>query len=205
MEDLPFDDVIAKVKRARSPHNAVFLRYDFRYDPFAGVWRSLQELRELGVCVEDPLLQKMHFISLAAQGDSSAVQQLLMSGEDPNALDLTGNSAMVAAATNMRGDVVKVLFQAGADINLADKNVSFLAVLRSLRLELRLLLQAPYCCTFCGCPHSSLLKQMMTPLLYCASRGLVDTVKLLLDLGADRNHTDVNVGSSCPRPLFRAL
>lgn len=34
---------------------------------------------------------------------------------------------------------------------------------------------------------------MMTPLLYCANRGLTEMVKLLLTLGADRSHTDRNV------------
>lgn len=123
LEELPYDEVIARVRRARSPHNAVFMRYDYRYDPFEGIWRSLQELRDLGVCVEDPLLQKMHMISLAAQGDVSGVQQLLARGEDPNGADLTGNTAMVAAATSKREDVVKLLFRVGADINLTDKNM----------------------------------------------------------------------------------
>ncbi len=33
----------------------------------------------------------------------------------------------------------------------------------------------------------------MTPLLYCANRGYTHTAKLLLELGADRAHTDRNV------------
>lgn len=73
MENLPCGEVISIVKRSRSPHNAVFLRYDYRFDPFNVMWRSLQELREMGVCVEDPLLQRMHFISLAAQVGSMSL------------------------------------------------------------------------------------------------------------------------------------
>ncbi len=130
VEDLPFAEVMSRVRRARSPHNAVFLRYDYRYDPFKGDWRSLQELREMGVCVEDPLLQKMHFISLAAQGDLSSVQHLLLSGEDPNATDLTGSTALAAAAVNQHEEVIKLLFKAGADVNLPDKNVVTLSLPR---------------------------------------------------------------------------
>lgn len=46
-----------------------------------------------------------------------------MAGEDPNCCDLTGSTAMVAAATNQHGDVVKRLFKAGGDVNMTDRNV----------------------------------------------------------------------------------
>ena len=56
VENGPFDDIVYSMKNCRPPHRAIFLRYDFRYDPFNGTWQSLQELRDIGVCVEDPMI-----------------------------------------------------------------------------------------------------------------------------------------------------
>ena len=57
------------------------------------------------------------------QGDVTSVNQLLLAGEDPNCCDLTGSTAMVAAATNQHPEVVKRLFKAGGDVNMTDRNV----------------------------------------------------------------------------------
>ncbi len=56
MDNKSFEEVITFVAKARGPHRAEFKRYDFKYNPFLGVWKSLQELREEGECVEDPML-----------------------------------------------------------------------------------------------------------------------------------------------------
>lgn len=122
-DTMPFEDVIKRVRKMKPPHKAEFRRYDFRYDPFNAQWNSLPELRAMGVCIEDPLLQRMSFISLAGQGDAKAVYELLRQGEDPNGQDLTGNTALVAAAVGGHVDVVEMLIKARADVNSRDKNM----------------------------------------------------------------------------------
>eukprot|EP00981_Chlorochromonas_danica_P015620 scaffold13700_cov252-Ochromonas_danica.AAC.19 len=174
VENLPFQEVMTTIRRSRSPHNAVFLRYDYRYDPFCGYWRSLQELRDLGVCVEDPLLQKMHFISLATRGDGSGVHQLLQCGEDPNGVDLTGNTALVAAATNRHEDVVKLLFRAGADINRPDRNMMtplLYCANRGLTEMVKLLLTL-------GADRSHTDRNLRGPIFYAVLSGKVEIVEL---------------------------
>lgn len=123
VENLPFAEVMNRIQRSKSPHRTEFKRYDYRYNPFDHIWNSLQELRDQGVCVENPMLQKMAFISYAARGDYNSVYELLLEGEDPNASDLTGNTALVAAAVNNHPTIVEILIRAGADINMRDKNL----------------------------------------------------------------------------------
>lgn len=124
IEHLPFKDAFAKVLRSKSPHFAEFLRYDYRFDPFTNNWNSLAELRDMGVCVEDPLFARVNFVNTAAQGKLRDVHQLLLRGEDPNSADLSGNTALVMAAANKHPEVVELLVNAGADVNCRDKNVS---------------------------------------------------------------------------------
>jgi len=123
VENRPFDEVMAKIYRSKSPHKCEFLRYDFRFDPFASVWRSLAELREMGVCIEDPMFARINFVNKAAQGRLTDVYNLLMQGEDPNSSDLSGNTALVMAAANKHADVVELLVNAGANVNCRDKNL----------------------------------------------------------------------------------
>lgn len=54
VETLPFAQVLEVIASTRSPHKAVFRRYDYRTDPLTGNWLSLEELREMvrvEVCV----------------------------------------------------------------------------------------------------------------------------------------------------------
>jgi hypothetical protein len=45
VETLPFHQVLDVIRGCRSPHKAVFRRYDYRSDPITGNWLSLQDLR----------------------------------------------------------------------------------------------------------------------------------------------------------------
>lgn len=123
VEHLPYEEAMAKVLRSKSPHFAEFLRYDYRYNPFTSEWKSLQELRDEGVCVEDPLFARINFVNTAAQGKLREVHDLLLQGEDPNSADLSGNTALVMAAANKHPEVVEMLVNAGANVNCRDKNV----------------------------------------------------------------------------------
>jgi uncharacterized protein len=132
VEHLSSDDALRKVLRSKSPHFTEFLRYDYRYDPFTAQWHSLAELRDMGVCVEDPMFSRINFVNLAAQGKVRDVQELLMQGEDPDSSDLSGNTALVMAAANKHAEVVELLIKAGANVNCRDKNVSSRVHLRLL-------------------------------------------------------------------------
>ena len=123
VEHLPFKVALGKVLRSKSPHFAEFLRYDYRFNPFNNTWASLQELRDMGVCVEDPLFARINFVNTAAQGRLKEVHDLLLQGEDPNSADLSGNTALVMAAANKHPEVVEMLVNAGANVNCRDKNV----------------------------------------------------------------------------------
>jgi len=48
---------------------------------------------------------------------------VLLRGEDPDACDYTGVSAMLAAAANRQSDVIELLFRAGAMVDSRDKNL----------------------------------------------------------------------------------
>ncbi len=121
---LPFDAVMRKISRSKSPHLAEFQRYDFRFNPISREWKSLDQLRQMGVCLEDPMLQRVNFVNLAAVGDSEAVGDLLLQGFDPNGRDYSGSTALHLAAANRHSEIVELLVKAGGDVNSRDKNVS---------------------------------------------------------------------------------
>jgi hypothetical protein len=47
VESLPFTEALDVILTSKSPHRAVFRRYDYRSDPMTGEWFSLQQLRDL--------------------------------------------------------------------------------------------------------------------------------------------------------------
>jgi ankyrin repeat protein len=110
----------------------------------------VQELREQGVCLEDPMIPKTDFIQNASSGNLKGVKEFLSKGEDPNCTNYTGASALLLAAVNKHTNVVEVLFKAGANVNCRDRN-------------------------------------LMTPLLFCVSRGHVAVVRQLIGYGASKS------------------
>lgn len=128
-EHLPFEDVMRKISRTKSPHTAEFLRYDYRYDAISRQWHSLDALRARGVCLEDPMLQTASFVGAAAAGDLDAVSDLLVQGTDPNCSDYSGSTALHVAAANSHSEIVELLVTSGALVNCRDKNVIVLCQL----------------------------------------------------------------------------
>lgn len=212
MDALPYEEVIKRFRRVKPPHKAEFVRYDYRFDPFTGIWKSVQELRQMGVCIEDPLLQRTSFISLAGQGDKKGVQEILRLGEDPNCVDLTGNTPIVAAAVNGHADIVEILVKAGADVNTRDRNMMtplLYCANRGMMEMVRLLLDLGADKTYCdhnmrGCVFYAILSGNLnmvkfflkkdqiyrtdrlwgfTPLHLAASLGQLKMIDLLLDRG----------------------
>ena len=122
-ELLTYKEIMLYLKQQAPPHEAVFRRYDYRYDSFTAKWNSLQELREGGVCIDDPMMSKSEFVRCAAVGDFDAVKTCLLRGEDPNCEDYTGCTALLAAASNRHADVMELLYRAGASTECRDKNL----------------------------------------------------------------------------------
>lgn len=48
VDGLPFRTVLEVIRKAKTPHQAVFHRYDYRFNAIIGQWQSLQELRDMG-------------------------------------------------------------------------------------------------------------------------------------------------------------
>lgn len=123
VENKPFREIVEMITKAKSMHRTEWLRYDYRFDPFNQSWLSLAELREMGVVVENPLLQRTNFVNTAAEGRIKELKSLLLRGEDPDSADLSGNTALTMAATNKHSEVVQLLVSCGANVNGRDKNM----------------------------------------------------------------------------------
>jgi len=122
-ENVPFKEIIKEIHSQKSPHLVVFKRYDYRFDPFRNAWFSLQDLRDSGVCIDDPMISRAEFVEFAAKGEFDSVKSTLIKGEDPNAADYTGCTPLMAAAANNHLEVVELLHRAGANVNCRDLNM----------------------------------------------------------------------------------
>jgi len=60
---------------------------------------------------------------MAADGEKDAVELALLQGEDPDAFDYSGCSALHVAAVHQQEDIVDLLYRAGAAVDSRDKNV----------------------------------------------------------------------------------
>lgn len=58
----------------------------------------------------------------AVKGDASRVRSLISGGEDINAKDGAGRSALMYAAGNGQAEIVRILIEAGAQVNAADND-----------------------------------------------------------------------------------
>jgi len=123
VEGIAYKDIMTALKKLKPPHSCVFRRYDYRFDAFSGKWNSLQTLREMGACIDDPMMSKAELVRCAATGDFHGVKAALLRGEDPNAQDYTGATALIGAAANRHSDVCELLFRAGSDLDSRDANL----------------------------------------------------------------------------------
>ena len=103
--------------------------------------------------VEDARSQRQEFIKQCSQGNYEKVKHSLLAGEDCNAYDDMGVSALHAAIVESHFEIVDLLVLNGAKVDSRDNN-------------------------------------LMTPLLSCVGRGLLDCVRHLLNHGADKTVSD---------------
>jgi ankyrin repeat protein len=121
--------------------------------------------------------QKEPLHEAARRGDADFVSMLLQLGADPNGLGVDGTTALQAAALKGHGDVVALLLEKGAKVDvglpLHDAAVGGSAA------AVRALVQR-------GAKVGAVdPKTGDTPLHYAATWGKVEAVRALLELGAD--------------------
>jgi hypothetical protein len=178
-ESLDFEKIKILIKKEPPPHNVIFCRYDYRYDPFLDCWHTLGDLRDMGVCIDDPMLTKAEFVALAATGNFTLVKDSLLRGEDPNCSDYTGATGMHAAASNKHQDVVELLIRAGAQIDSRDKNQLtplLAAVMKGHLPAVRQLIES-------GADRNATEKNGRNALYFAMTCGSLNMVKFFVNTG----------------------
>lgn len=180
VEELLYDDIMKKLKKRQSSCTAYFRRYDYRLNRLTNEWISLEELRKLNMYTEDPRLPRADFVRMASVGDKVGIEAALRRGEDPNAYDYSGVTALHAAVVNRHEDIVRLLVDVGAVVNTRDKNLMspLLACARrgfTDMIKLLISLDADV--------HIS-DRLMRNAIYYAASSGNPDALEVLLQLPA---------------------
>ena len=136
-------------------------------------------------------------IMMAARaGDPVAVKALLAAGADPNVVEPTrGQTALMWAAAEGNTAAVRVLVEGGANINARSKGPATPPQMggRIPRVNDPLGLRAHRDPTWA--PNTAGLQ--FTPIMWASREGHVDTVKALLDAGANVNDEKPGDGTSC--------
>jgi len=137
LEDLKFNDIMKHLKDTSPPHLAAFKRYDYRYDPFTLSWLTLQELRDINIYVDDPLIARNEFVNLCTTGTVQEVKSRLLAGDDMNSLDINKCNGLHHAAGKGELEIVKLLLEAGIKVDCRDVYMMtpFLMCVRSGRIE----------------------------------------------------------------------
>lgn len=125
--------------------------------------------------------QKLYFA--INTGNVPEVAKLIKEGVDVNR---KGNSPLIAACIGQQPEIVKMLLEAGADVNDIETISGSTALIYSVRNPkiVKILLEG-------NASVNTTNKSGMTALLYSAHDGNLEVVNLLLQAGADVNIADV--------------
>ncbi|MBI5460804.1 MAG: ankyrin repeat domain-containing protein [Gammaproteobacteria bacterium] len=123
-----------------------------------------------------------NFIKAARDGDADGVRRFLVTGVKPDARNADGETALLAAASSMNAETVKMLVAAGADVNVASTENGWTPLMTAAFFgateSVRVLLDA-------GADVNATNQYGETALLQATFRGQDDVVKELLAHGAD--------------------
>jgi ankyrin repeat protein len=136
----------------------------------------------------------LRLMEAVVASDAGKVRELIARGVDVNAkMEISGGVALSSAAAAGHPEIVRMLLDAGADVN-ADSGAALTAAAGHAEI-VRLLLDR-------GADVNARRSDGLTPLMSAAGAGRVETVKLLLERGADPN-TKESAGGLTPL-LFAA-
>src|SRR5205814_5245918 len=118
----------------------------------------------------------------AARASTRMTEKLLGAGANPNAALVSGESALMAAASRGSVDVVRALVTHGADVNAREMRGSQTALMWAIaekRSEVaRYLIEH-------GADVKTKSKVGLTPFLFAAQQGDLDSARLLAAAGVD--------------------
>lgn len=171
----------------------VFLFTTFGFDAEGGPART--ELEKKGYTYSE-----ITFVECAKKGDIEAIKLFLDEGMNINAVNKRGQTALIRAAEYQREELVTLLLEKGADVEFIGE--------RHARTPL---MEAA------GVGNNSIIKQLVgkgatvnakdyegtTPLHFAVMYGHLETVKLLIELGADPNVQAAGLGRT-PMSLAEA-
>ena len=120
------------------------------------------------------------------QGRRGKIALLLAQGEDVNARDAYGNTALILAARSGRSDIVRLLIDNGADVNQKD-NVGTTPLIDSARYPSESALNVIEILIAEGADVQAKNIYNNTALMNAVRSGQTDVVELLLREGADIN------------------
>lgn len=122
----------------------------------------------------------------AINADSSMLDLLLRAGADPNMVSAVGETPLMTAAQTGNVDAVKLLLAHGASVDSREKSAGQTALMRAVAANrpaiAKLLIAA-------GADVKARSNERFSPLLFATQQGNLETVKLLLDAGADPNES----------------
>ena len=128
----------------------------------------------------------MSLIESAASGDIEKLQELIHEGSDVNQQDEEGRTALIDASRADHLQCVELLTDAGADVNMTGLNgwtALFTASIRGHTSVVRHLVQK------CSA-DVNMLDSKGSALMYAAAKNRVESVRILLQHGADVNIQD---------------
>jgi ankyrin repeat protein len=118
-------------------------------------------------------------LNLVRQDDTRAVESLLKSGTDPNVRDKTGATALMYAAAFASPECVRLLLEAGANVNSTNTNASTALIWATGNAaKVRLLLDW-------HAEVNATTRSGVTALLSATNRGETEVMRLLIAAGAD--------------------
>jgi uncharacterized protein len=129
----------------------------------------------------------------AMAADPAAVRALITAGEDVNAAQGDGMTALHWAARHGDGDLVKMLLSAGANVRATTRLGNYTPLLMASQAGQAAAIEA---LVAAGADLKGTTATGVTPLMLAAASGQADAVKALLAHGADVNATESTRGET---------
>ncbi|XP_066925918.1 mitochondrial disaggregase-like [Clytia hemisphaerica] len=174
---------VHRVRRSRDQEN--FTNKDFLLPLFGG---GLLAFINIANCFSDSKRNAEDLCKAASEDDLYVIKRLVAKGVDVNSKHPLGWSAIHAAAFSGNSKAMKYLIEKGADVNVCDEYTSPYKIASHKRMHVLDVVMLREEC-FDGLKRNADFSKF-TPLHYASLRDDYETVKLLLDAGADPTMKD---------------